>query len=318
MKRSSPAIGIVAAIGAAAALIYWVSTWPEWLRTATGPLDEAACAHWRAQAEAAERKRAGWFMVYEGFARLQGVCLPKDEERGRKAIESALALRLSDRLAIDYVIALRAAGDEARATDWAAIATQVVILRKTPFEWIDSILRPGVGFDATEYGFLTHQGDLPGTRQRIERLLARDPVMPDLEAEALLRWLSRLSARTQGDYRFLSYRAVHEGRIQPRKGDSALALLEGAVRCGHPEAIRTLATRFAREPSFDTGYSRLAGAVASLDRQTGQESELLAEVLARQNRTLEDVLRRGEIRAFEESRDLFCGAEVRERDRSGQ
>ncbi|MCM0022200.1 MAG: hypothetical protein NBV67_19590, partial [Tagaea sp.] len=64
------------------------------MRTATGPLDEAGCVAWRAQAETAERKRAGWFAVYEGFATLQGVCLPQDAERGRSLIESALALRI--------------------------------------------------------------------------------------------------------------------------------------------------------------------------------------------------------------------------------
>lgn len=298
----------LAGLAAVAGLSFWVSTWPEWLRTTTSPLGAAACARWRADAEAADKKRTGWFEVYEGFAHLQGVCLPKDEARGRALIERAMALRINDRIVIDYVTALRAVGDEQRAQEWAPHATQVVIHRKGMWAWIDTLRRPRTGFDPIEYGFLTLQGDLPGTRLRIERLLAREPVFPDLEAEALERWLGRLMVWAEGDYKFLSYRATRAGRYEPKKWESELSLLEGAAYCGHPDAIRTLATRFALEDSFHTRFLWLAGAVASLHRTTGQEAELLNLVLARQNRTIDDVHRRGEITRFERSRDLSCGA----------
>jgi hypothetical protein len=311
MKRDLPAIALLAALAAVAALTYWVTTWPEWLRTATGPLDEAGCAEWRTQAEAAERKRKGWFAVYEGFARLQGICLPQDAERGRALIEGALALRINDRIVIDYVAALRATGDDDRAQEWTVHSTQLALRRKTLWDWVDGNRRRSAGFDADELGYLMHQGDMLGTRLRIERMLARAPILPDLEADALERWLSRLMVEEWPEYHFLYYRALREGRLQPPSRESEVEFLIQAVNCRHAEAVRVLAFRFATEESFRPDYPYIAGAVVALHREAGQETELLAAVLRRQNRTLDDFFRTSELGGYLSRRSRSCDPPAR-------
>jgi hypothetical protein len=306
MKRDLPAIFLIAALTVATALTYWVATWPEWLRTATGPLDEAACAAWRADAEAAERKRKGWFAVYEGFARLQGVCLPQDAERGRALIEGALTLRLNDRIVIDYVAALRATGDADRAQEWTVHSTQLAMRRKTLWDRLDGYRRRTAGFDGDELGYLMLQGDILGTRLRIERMLARAPILPDFEAEALERWFSRLTVEQWSEYHFLYYRALREGRLQPPPREKEVDYLLQAVNCRHAEAVRVLAFRFATEEGFRPDYPYIAGAVVALHRETGQETELLAAVLRQQNRTLDDFFRTNELGGYLSRRSRSC------------
>lgn len=273
----------LAALGAAAVAAFQFADFPpERLRTVTGPLSARECAAWRAQAERFERRRAGWFAVYEGFAHLQGVCLPKDADRGRALIESAFAARLDEMLVIPYFEALSRIGDSARAAEWGplAVAASHLNFSRTNRVYLNTPIMIGA--------LSVHSLRTPPKAEdwaiwypRIRTMLDRVPLLPEVESWFLDSTLLSLAHARPTETHLLRDEAVRSGRIRdvpPDRRDTGISL---ASRCGHPEALRRKARYFLADDLYRPFAPWIVGEIAWLHARTDTEAELVAAVLAK-------------------------------------
>jgi hypothetical protein len=278
MRKPFLAAGVLVTMAGAA--IYFADSPPERLRTVTGPLSARECVAWREQAERFERRQPGWFAVYEGFAYLQGVCLPQDAARGRALIEGAFAAGLDEMLVIPFVEALAMTGDIARADEWlflAKAANQLHYNRTQRFysqRDFDMIL---VLNHRTRVGSTPEEWDV--WYPRVRAVLDRPPILPEVES-AFLKWTIQdfVPIRETEAY-LLRDEVERSGRILNVPADQRDGAILMAARCGNPEALRRKARYFLADELHKPFVRWIVGEIAWLHARTGAEAELLAAVL---------------------------------------
>ena len=244
-----------------------------------GALSPSECRGW--QSRAARRAQAGFpgsWEAFEGFSRLQGACHPQDRTRGREMIEAAIAKGAGRFLAVEYVMALRAAGETARAAAEFPVAVEVmrnrllIYVARVPSSW-----RPIVVEAKAEIERLETLRDWNALQARLDYLLGRPPLLFDVESMSTKRVLWQMRAVDYPSAMFQSYRAFRAGKLPD---DANLDYLGLAAGCGHIAAIRLQARLII---DGELSINRIWGAFASLvwlDSRTGAEGELLAALSA--------------------------------------
>jgi hypothetical protein len=278
MKRAWIAFAGLAALGAAA-LNYQsrLYDWPDGpvYVAETAPLSPAECRGWRSRAQ--RRHMAGFpgsWEAYEGFSRLQGACHPQDQDRGRAMIEGALAKGAGRFLVVEYVMALRVAGDTARAAAEFPLAAEVMSFRlityvaRVPRAW-----RPIVVEAKAEIARLETLRNWSELQSRLDYLLSRPALLPSTESWLIFNVTSRMGTIDYPESLYQSYRAWRAGRRLDDRGEDFLHLAAG---CGHIAAAR-LHARLVLSGELPR-YEAMSAAetLMWLDSHTGAEGETLA------------------------------------------
>lgn len=244
------------------------------------PLSPSECRGW--QSRAARRHMAGFpgsWEAYEGFSRLQGACHPQDQDRGRALIEASIAKGAGRYLMVEYVMALRVAGDTVRANAEFPLAAEVMRARieihiaRVPSSW-----RPIVVEAKAEIARIETLRDWAALQARVDHILSRPAMLPQAESNLLWRTLNRMDAVDFPEASFQRDRAWRTGRLRSTLGE---AHLRGAAGCGHPEAIRLYARLVLDEDRNQGEAGSVMRYLAWLDSKTGAEAALLAEFAAR-------------------------------------
>ncbi|MCM0022134.1 MAG: hypothetical protein NBV67_19255 [Tagaea sp.] len=306
MNREWMAVVGLVAVGAAAA-IYFSDRPADRLRTITGPLSTRECVAWREQAERFERRQPGWFAVYEGFAHLQGVCLPKAPDRGRALIEGAFAARLDEMLVIPYYEALVTTGDFTRADGLALLAVaanQLHLSRTNAFYSQRDVLMLSALDPRTRVG--TAPGEWEIWYQRVRTMLDRPPNLPDVESAFLNATITDLARIRATEAYLLLDEAQRSGRIRDvplRYCDTAISL---AASCGNTEALRRQARYFVAGELNHPNAFGMVGRIAWLHSRTNAEAESLAVILERAQISPDNPVVDREASAFHEALRRRC------------
>jgi hypothetical protein len=277
--------------------------WPDrpiYVAEAT-PLSAADCRGWQSRAQRRALAFPGSWEAYEGFSRLQGACHPKDIERGRAMIESALAKGAGRFLIVEYVMALRAVGDYGRAAAEFPLAAMVMVRRvNTGTLFAPAAWRELAGDVVAEVRLVRERGEWAGLQARLDHLLSRAPILADVERIWANRLLVRMDEIDRAEGRFQRFRFVDAGRDGRPDSNIPLSMAAG---CGHPTAIRLLAQR-----NINGATGAFAGraleALVWLDAQTGAEGPLVEAVLARYPGGVRD--RDAMVASLQQSIDRFC------------
>jgi hypothetical protein len=305
MRKPFLAAGVLVTMAGAA--IYFADSPPERLRTVTGPLSARECVAWREQAERFERRQPGWFAVYEGFAYLQGVCLPQDAARGRALIEGAFAAGLEEMLVIPYYEALVTTGDFTRADGLALLAVaanQLHLSRTNAFYSQRDVLMLSALDPRARVG--TAPGEWEIWYLRVRAMLDRPPILPDVESAFLNATISDLArARATEGYLLLD-EAQRSGRIRDvplRYRDTAISL---AASCGNTEALRRQARYFVAGELNHPNAFGMVGRIAWLHARTNAEADSLAVILERAQVSADSPVVDREASAFQEALRRRC------------
>jgi hypothetical protein len=260
-----------------------------------GPLSASECRAWRSRAQRRAAAFPGSLDAFEGFSRLQGTCHPQDLARGRALIEGAIAKGAGRFLIVEYVLALRAAGDTVRANGEFPVAVEAMRNRlEIWFLRVPSSWRPLVVAAKAELEAETIARDWRILQARVDHILSRPALLPDEEWLALFRTFQRMSMIDYPESLFQSFRSWRAGRYEAIDGEGPLRV---AAACGHADAIRVLA-RLSLEEGRSAGSSGSAlRLLIWLHARTGAEDELVLRLRARQPFSQFDLVRENQSRA---------------------
>ncbi|MCM0021616.1 MAG: hypothetical protein NBV67_16610 [Tagaea sp.] len=279
MNRAWDALLGLAALGAAA-VAYDVRPidWPDGpiYVTEAAPLTASECRGWQSRAQ--RRHMAGFpgsREAFEGFSRLQGACHPQDQDRGRALIEASIAKGAGRYLMVEYVMALRAVGDIARASKEFPLAAEVmrarIALQWTPLSWADMVAAAN-----EEYRIEFEARDWAALQATLDFILARGPLLKQEEFPVIGRITRAMINVDYVEGMFQTYRVQRSGRYRPGKPFDVV--LSVAASCGHTEAIRDFARLVvSRELPDDRKWTASIN-LLWLHARTGAEAALLDDL----------------------------------------
>jgi hypothetical protein len=247
--------------------------------TEAAPLPPSECRAWRSRA--ARRAAAGFpgsWEAFEGFSRLQGACHPQNQDRGRTLIEGAIAKGAGRYLMVEYVMALRAAGDHGRAEQQLPLAVETMRFLIETHVALALTWRWPIVFDAmNEIDYLDRLRDWGMLQRRLDHLLGRPPLLPEDESRQIFRITYRMNRVDLPAAQFQADRAWRAGRTSDRDGRLHLHV---AAACGHPEAIRLQARLVLSGELARTEAWSAVRHLIWLNSRTGTDMELLVTLIA--------------------------------------